>query len=215
VYIRGVATRFLDDAARAAFKRAVETVETASAVEVVVAVRRRSGGYRHVNVIVGALTAFAGLATMLYSSHAFQLSSILVDPFVVGILAGATVELLPQVKRWLTPRAWRRAHVERAARAAFIDRGVHNTTGRSGLLVYISWLERVVALIPDSGLARELPPDLLPDAAAQMSDTVAQGGVAVARGVESLAKAMGTVMPHRDDDVNELPDAVDSDMERR
>ena len=135
MYIHIVATRFLDDAARAAFKRAVETVENASAVEVVVAVRRRSGSYRHANVIIGALVAFTGLATMLYSSHAFQLSSILIDPFVVGVLAGITVELLPAVKRWLTPRAWRRAHVERAARATFIDRGVHNTTGRSGLLL--------------------------------------------------------------------------------
>ena len=135
--------------ARSAFKRAIEAVENASAVEVVVAVRQRSGTYRHANVIVGAMVAFAGLATVLYSSHEFQLSSILIDPFVVGILAGALVELLPGIKRLLTPRAWRRREVERSARATFLERGVHTTTGRSGVLVYISWLEQEIALIAD------------------------------------------------------------------
>ena len=210
-----MATRFLDDAARTAFKQAVETVENASAVEVVVAVRRRSGTYRHANVALGGLVAFIGLAAMLYSSHTFQLSSILIDPFVVGVLVGAIVELLPTVKRWSTPKSWRRAQVLRAARATFLERGVHNTTGRSGLLVYVSWLEHEVALVADSGLARELPDDLLAEAAATMSATVARGGVAVARAVEALARAMAMAMPHRDDDVNELPDAIDSDLGSR
>ena len=209
-----MATKFLDGEARTAFKRAVETVENASAVEVVVAVRRRSGTYRHANVAVAATIAFAGLAVMLFSSHTFQLTSILVDPFVVALLAGGVVELLPIVKRLLTPLVTRHATVLRAARATFVERGVHNTTGRSGLLVYISWLEQEVVLIADSGLARELPEGDLQRFEATLTAAVASGGAAVARGVEELADAMGRAMPHRDDDVNELPDAVDSDMER-
>ena len=208
-----MATKFLDDAARAAFKRAVETVENASAVEVVVAVRRRSAAYRHANVAVGAVVAFAGLAAMLFSTHEFALTSILIDPFVVALLAGGLVELLPAVKRVLTPRTMRHATVTRAARATFVERGVHNTTGRSGLLVYISWLEQEVVLVADSGLARELPEGDLARAQAELTAAM-RSGATVARGVEALAAAMGRAMPHRDDDVNELPDAIDSDMER-
>ena len=207
--------RFLDAEARSAFKRAIEAVENASAVEVVVAVRRRSAGYRHANVIVGAIVAFAGLATMLFSTHEFQLTSILVDPFVVGLLAGATVELLPQVKRWLTPRTLRRREVTRAARATFLERGVHITTGRSGVLVYISWLEQEVALVADVGLAHALPEGVLATAEDELSRAVPRGGARVARLLEALALAMAKAMPHRDDDVNELPDAIDSDMESR
>jgi putative membrane protein len=208
-----VGARFLDAAARAAFQHAVETVENASAVEVVVAVRRRSGAYHHANAVVGALVGFIGLAAMLYSDHAFQLSSILVDPFVVGLLAAGTVELLPQVKRLLTPQAMRRRHVERAARAAFVERGVHNTTGRSGVLVFISWLEHQVVLVADSGLARALPPDVLPRAEIDLTAAMWRGGVAVARELEKLAEVMGRALPHQGDDANELPDAIDSDME--
>jgi putative membrane protein len=201
----------LDDAARRGFKRAVETVEGASAVEVVIAVRHASGTYRHVNALVGALVAFAALAVMLFAEHEFSLAAILVDPFVVGGLAAWLVELLPHFKRRLTPRRWRHAHVTRAARAAFIERGVHATTGRSGLLVYISWLEREVALIPDLGLARDVEPGVLARAEAELSQAMPDG-VAVATGVEALAPAMAHAMPHRADDVNELPDVIDSDM---
>jgi len=207
-------SRFLDDAARKGFARAVTAVEDASAVEVVIAVRHQSATYRHANAIVGGCVAFAGLAVMLFAPRAFGLGSILVDPFVLGAIAGALVELLPQLKRRLTPRARRRAHVTRAARAAFVERGVHATTGRSGLLVYISWLEREVALIADLGLARALPEGVLERAEDELSRAMPRGA-AVAAGVEALAPAASRAMPHRDDDVNELPAAIDSDMETR
>ncbi len=204
--------RFLDAEARSAFKQAIEAVENASAVEVVVAVRRRSASYHHANAVVGAAIALLGLAAMLYSSHPFELSSILVDPFVVGVLAAALVEVLPQVKRLLTPPARRRADVTRAARATFVERGVHGTSGRSGILVYISWLERQVVLVADLGLARALPALALERAQDELTREIGRGGAAVAKRLEALAPAMAAAMPHRDDDVNELPDAIDSDM---
>ena len=200
--------RFLDDEARAAFKRAIETVENASAVEVVVAVRRRSARYGHANVAVGAALAFVGLAVMLYAEHTFSLASILVDPFVVALLAGATVELLPAVKRLLTTPAARRHHVDRAARATFVERGVHRTTGRSGLLVYISWLERQVALVADVGLAAALPADALAKLETELTAAMSGGGAAVARRLEQCGPLMAC-LPHAADDVNELPDDLD------
>lgn len=207
-----MATQFLDADARAAFARAVETIENASAVEVVIAIRQRSAAYRHANVIVGAVVAFAGLAAMLFAEHTFGLVSILVDPFVVGGLAGWLVELLPQVKRGLTGRAYLRARVLQAARATFVDRGVHATTGRSGVLVYISWLEQEIALVPDLGLAAALPDGALGAAEAKLRALLPAGGAAVAAELERLAAMMGGAMPHQDGDVNELPDAIDSDM---
>lgn len=206
---------FLDAAARAAFTAAIEDIERGSATEVVVAVRRRSARYIHANVIVGAAAAFAGLAAMLFSAHEFALGSILIDPFVVGGLAGAVVELLPDVKRWLTPRAARQRAVLAAARAAFVERGVHRTRDRSGLLVYISWLEREVAMVADSGIERATSTETRTAAARAMSDAIRGGGAAVARELARLAPALAAAMPCRADDINELPDAIDSDLERR
>src|SRR4051812_1814912 len=155
---------------------------------------------------------------MLYSDHVFALTSILIDPFVVGGVAGAVVELLPAVKRLLSPRGLRQREVLRAAHATFVERGVHRTRDRSGLLVYISWLEREVAVIADagadSGIERALPAEIHADAVRSLIAAIPDGGAAVARQLERFAPALAAAMPRRDDDVNELPDAIDSDLER-
>ncbi len=207
-----MSARFLDDAAREAFKRAVESIEGATAIEVVIAVRRRSASYLHANVIVGALVAFAALAAMLFSESEFGWLAILVDPFVVGLVMGGLVELLPGVKRVLTPASRRHAHVLRAARATFVERGIHGTAGHTGLLVYISWLEQQVVLVPDTGLVRALTPDVIAKCEQVLTEQVPGGGTAVA---SALAKLVGRlVVPRLGDDRNELPDHIDSDLAR-
>ncbi len=209
-----MSARFLDDEARQAFERAITSIEATSAIEVVVAVRRQSAGYRHANLIVGVLCGFAALAAMLFAAHPFSLLSILVDPFLAALATGALVELLPGVKRVLTPARVRHAHVVRAARATFVERGVHTTAGRSGLLVYISWLEQDIALVADSGLDRAFSPAAIASAEARLDAAMREGGAAVARTLEELASGLAQAMPRGADDINELPDAIDSDLAR-
>ncbi len=211
-YRRAVSARFLDDAARAAFAKAVKAIEDASAIEVVVAVRRKSAGYRHANALVGVLAAFAGLAAMLFSDYEFSIPSILIDPFVVGLIAGGLVELAPGIKRLLTPPRMLDREVLRSARAAFIERGVHNTRDRSGLLVYISWLEQRVAIVRDSGLDRVLPDDAVTRLERELTTAMRISGSALADRLETLLSKVTVGMPRRADDANELPDAIDSDL---
>lgn len=210
-----MSARFLDDEARASFERAVAAIEAVSAAEVVVAVRRQSYGYRHVNATIGILVAFAGLAAMLFAQYTFGLVSILIDPFVVGLVAGGLVELLPGVKRVLTPAAQRRMHVHRAARATFVERGVHGTRERTGLLVYISWLEQEVALVADLGLVRDLPAEQLVRMEQALTAEVTRGGAAVAGALEALAPELASIAPVSAHDIDELSNAIDSDLERK
>ena len=197
-----MSAQFLDVAARAAFARAIADIEAVSSVEVVVAFRHESAPYRHANLIVGAVVAFVSLAVMLFVDYQFSLAAILVDPFLMALVAGFAVERLPGVKRVLTPRARRHREVERAARATFIERGVHATRDRTGLLVYISWLEQDIALVPD--VAVQLPVD----ADAKLTAAMASDGEAVARELATYAKAFAESTPRRTGDVNELPDAL-------
>lgn len=210
-----VATKFLDDAARAGFRRAIEAIESASAVEVVVALRRQSAPYRHANAAVSVVVAFCSLAAMLFSAHPFRLTSILIDTFIAALLSAALVELLPGVKRALTPQALRHAAITRAARATFVERGVHATRERSGLLVYISWLEQEVALVADLGLSRALPAGHLEQAQTALTAAMRDGGAAVAHALERTAASLAAAMPRNSNDINELSNAIDSDLERR
>lgn len=210
-----MSARFLDADARVAFKRAIESIEAVSGVEIVIAVRRRSHSYRHANVTVGMLVAFAGLAVMLFSRETFALASILIDPFIVGLVAGGIVELLPTIKRVLTPRLQRSMHVHRAARATFVERGVHATRDRAGLLVYISWLEQEVALVPDLGLARLLPAEALTRMESALTAAMRGGGTRVATELERFASELHAAVPVGENDINELSDAIDSDLEHK
>lgn len=213
--LSAVAAKFLDDAAQAALRRAIETIESVSAVEVVVALRRRSAAYRHANAAVGVVVAFCSLAAMLFSAHSFRLTSILIDTFVAALVSAALVELLPSLKRALTPPPQRHLTVLRAARATFVERGVHATTDRSGLLVYISWLEQEVALVADLGLSRALPVGHLEQAQTALTAAMRDGGTNVARALERTAELLAAAMPRNTRDINELSDDIDSDLERR
>ncbi len=206
---------FADDAARTALRAAVQTVEGGSAVELVIAMRRQSAGWLHVNLIVGAAATFAALAYMLFGSAAFSLPSILFDPFLVGVLAGALVELLPAVKRLLTPRRWRRTVVERAAAVAFLDRHVHVTTGRTGVLVFVSWLEREAAVVADIGVIAAVTPAELARLRQRACLAMRHDGNALAEAIRAFAPAAAAALPRGTDDVNELPDELDAQLGRR
>lgn len=206
-----MSTRFLDGAE---FDKAISAIEGVSAAEVVVAVRRRSYEYRNANLVVGSLVAFAALCAMLFVDRTFSLAAILLDPFLVGIVSGALVELLPGVKRVLTTPSRRRHFVRRAARATFVDRRVHATASRTGLLVYISWLEQEVTLVPDLAVERAVPPDALAALERELTAAMHGGGAAVSKRLAAFAPELGKALPRHAQDVNELPDTIDSDLER-
>ena len=186
-----------------------------SAVEVVVAVRRASGDVspreRRSSARSSRSPGSRRCCSPSTRSGSPRSSSIRSSS---ALLAGALVELLPQVKRGLTPRARLPREVRRAARATFVERGVHATTGRSGVLVYISWLEQEIALVADLVLATLAARRRARDRRGRADrDDAAAAAPRSPRARRSSPTQMGVAMPHRDDDVNELPDAIDSDME--
>ena len=207
-----MAARFLDDAGRAAFKEAIEAIEAASAAEVVVALRQQSSGHLLANLVVGGVGAFAALAYMLYSAHQFSLPAILIDPFVLGAALGWLVELVPPLKRRLVPAGRRRHAVERGAKAAFFDRGVANTRGRTGVLVYLSWLEQDAVVLADSGVPAAWRDGARKELEAQLTAAMPHGGARVAEVLRGAVATLGAQAPRASDDINELPNALDDEL---
>lgn len=207
---------FVSPEARARLRRAVESVEGVSAAEVVVSVQPWSARYRHVDLLVGAVLAFACLAFMLYVERwAFPLHQFLVGTaasFVVGAVASA---LGTPVKRLFLLPGTRLAATRLAAKARFHDLGVGRTRERSGILVYVSLFEGRAAMVPDVGVLDRVPPEEWAGLASALEEAVASRGVG-ARGVEALSAAiealgplLARVLPRREDDVNELADLAE------
>lgn len=202
--------RFLDGPGKAALTAAIARVEARSSAEVVIEVQPHAGSHLHADLLAALLAGVAALAFLLFSHVTFGILWILVDPIVVGLVAGWLTSRSPALRRALTPAPLRRRSVDTAARAAFFTRGVHLTSGRTGVLVYIALAERMAAVIADRGVEAVLPPDLWRDAAARVDAAVAAGATAtvVADAIAALADALEPYLPRADDDVNELPDEV-------
>jgi putative membrane protein len=203
--------RFLSDDSRRALREAAQAVEAGSSAEIVVSIRGTSASYLAVDLAVAIAAAVATLAFALWSPYGFSLEAIFLDPLVAGGLAGAASWQFPAVRRALVPRAVRRRRVLTAARAAFVERGVHHTSGRTGVLVYLALSERLVVLVADGGVARAVPEAELAELEASLGRALVEGrsGVAVAAALRGLAAPLARYLPRAADDVNELADEVD------
>ncbi|HEV7786817.1 MAG TPA: hypothetical protein VGQ28_15840 [Thermoanaerobaculia bacterium] len=205
-----MAKLFLTGESKAAFSAAVRTVEAASSAELVVAVRQRSGSYLHVGLAVGILAGLAALAVLLFSSWDFELIWFLVDPVLAGVIAGLVFSRSPLLSRAFTRRTARRGRVETAARSVFVERRVHSTSGRTGILLYLSLLEREAVLVVDLAVEALAASDAWRAAADEIESAMRRGasGLEVAAKVSSLAAVLGPALPRSENDVDELPNEV-------
>lgn len=201
---------FLAGDGRAALSRAISGFEAETSAELVVVVEARAGHYLHVGVLLGALGALACLAFLLYGEPSFSLHWFVIDPLLVGLLSAYLGSGWPALERALTPRARRDAWVLRAARAAFVARGVADTRSRGGVLCYVAVAERQAVVLADLGVRQAVPAALWSQAVAPLQAAVARGahGVEVAPLLVALGKVCGEHLPRQHDDENELADEV-------
>lgn len=205
------AKRFVDDAAKEAFTEAIRKVESDSSVEVVIKVRHHSGSYLHADLLFGMIAGLATLALMLFAPRLhFSITAIFIDPIIVGIAFGLLSTQLPFVRRHLTLPSKRRQRIRQAAQAGFFRRGVRMTTGRTGILVYASLLEREVELVCDSGVDEAMADGEIEAERDRLTQALRADfrGVALAKAIEGLSGLCATRLPGAEDDVNELPDQV-------
>jgi putative membrane protein len=127
--------------------------------------------------------------------------------FVVTLLVTA----LPAVRRALTPRALKRERVRARAREQFIAKNLAATRERTGVLIYVSFRERMAELIADEGVAEHVEPHAWDRAMAALTDGLKRGeaGAGFAAAVELCGEVLAQRFPARPgDNPDELPDAV-------
>ncbi len=201
---------FLTDEAKRAFGAAVREFEATCCAELVVAVHPRSGSYMDADLKAGAAAGLAVLAVLLFSPWPFGLAYFLIDPVIVGGLAALAVSRSRTLQRLLTPASVRRRRAERVARALFVEKGVHRTRARNGVLLYLSLLERAAVAVADVAVEPLIASEPWRRALDEIGAALAAGerGVAIAARVRALAAALAPSLPHVDGQADELPDEV-------
>lgn len=147
-----------DEAARTALTSCVADIEKDTDAEIVLAVRARSGSYRYVDCVFGAILAFLGLLFLLYSPVEFAPHWVVIDVILLFILGWFISSRTNGIRRFFTSKRFRHDAVRQGAAAMFYEAGIANTEAEMGVLVYVSLLERQIEVIADRGILKSVPP---------------------------------------------------------
>jgi putative membrane protein len=200
---------FFGEDAKRETAASVKGVEACTSAELVVAVRKRSGRYGvlayHFGIGLAALVVgFLLVSPAVYSVAAIAIEGILA--FGLGALLAANFDT---ILRLLSRPSTLDSNVNGAARAAFFDLGISRTSGRNGILVYVSLFERRCVVLTDLGID---PAALEPGWSAarrELELAVKHRQLpAFQRALQSWGPVLGSVLPRSADDVNELSDEV-------
>jgi len=204
-----VAHVFATDSTRRRLQAAADAIEARSSAEIVIAVRAAATDMRAAALIGGTVCSFLGLLFSLFAPPEISLEFIAVLDVAWFVLGALAVVASPGLARLLTADARLTRAVQQAARATFVELGVHTTRGRTGVLVFIALREAQIVVIGDTAMDRRRDPEIARAFAAieAVPHELGLGEEAVSmleRALAQLGDVLHERLPRADDDVNEL-----------
>lgn len=207
---------------------AVKTAEARTSGEIVTIVARRSDSYHDVGLSWAVGVMFLALSIMAaFPAHLRTvLSAVLADweheladwKLLTGLMALLILKFL--IVRYLlaikplrmlaTPKATKARRVRRRAILLFRTAAEARTTGRTGVLIYLSLDEHRAEIIADAAINAKVTPDVWGEAMAALITHVREGrpGEGLAAAVEQVGSVLAAHFPRAADDINELPDRL-------
>lgn len=177
-----VYSAMLNENDREKVRAAVAKAEAGLTAEIVPCVFEQSSPYPETMWGGAAVGMGAAVAALLLvdAYHPFwaPLSRLILWVPAAGLAGAALGRWFGPAKRALIGPALMEAAVARRAKEIFFDRGISSTTGRDGVLIYASLLERRVVVLADEAVRAKIPPSAWEEAVAAMTAPAHQGRVA-------------------------------------
>jgi putative membrane protein len=200
-----------------AVEDAVRAAEAGSSGEIVTYIAARSDEYhsaRWRGATYGALLGALVAVTVLFRSDVWGLwveAWLLGLPLVCGALGYVLPLAFDSIRYSLVDSELLEERVYRRAREVFLQEEVFDTQERTGILIYVSVLERRVEVLADSGIRLAVPPLEWEEVAALMEGAFAAGTPGA--GLVSAVQKCGSILEsfdlqRRSDDANELADST-------
>ena len=111
---------------------------------------------------------------------------------------------------WLTPRRVKAMRVRGRAIRYFKVGAEQRTSGRTGILIYLSMIEHRAEIVADEAIHALVPNEMWGQAMADMLAHVREGRIAdgMVAAINDVGKILAEQFPRAEDDVNELPDRL-------
>jgi putative membrane protein len=217
----------MDDADRIRLSEAVRAAEADTAGEIVTIIADRSDAYHDVGlhyailamllvpILFAAFPAWPDAILQLITSGwgEREMPALYVLIFflmaLVFLIVRYTLAIMP-LRLALTPKATRRRRVRRRAIDLFKVGTEKRTTGRTGILIYLSMGEHMAEIVADEAIYTRVPDTDWGDAMAAMIEHVAAGRVTdgMIAAVARVGVILSAHLPRSADDKNELSDRV-------
>ena len=221
-------TPHLSDADRQKIAEAISAAEAKSSGEIVAVATPISDAYHDVGLHWALVPLFAVLAwaawrptalawwyDLLFGGwHPDPTQSELLTLLMVFAALAFTVALL--IFKWmplrlsLTPGATKHWRVRRRAIAIFQASAAGRTTGKTGILIYLSLAERRAEIIADEAILKVTDDHTWGEAMADLIGEVRQGkvGDGICAAIERVGVVLSEHFPRSAEDCNEIPDRL-------
>jgi putative membrane protein len=188
--------------------REIRDAEAATSGEIYVVVAHSPDAFRLVPILWAALFALIlawalDLGTSLSTSMILSLQA-------SGFIAVSILLSVPFLRYRIVPAALAEDAAHRAALAQFMAHGVHLTSARTGVLIYVSLLPRRIEILADSGIHAKLDQAVWDEAVARLASEIRNGPLseALAHAIRDLGGLLAVHFPRAKGDRNELPNRV-------
>lgn len=191
---------------------AIRAAEASTSGEIVCVVARRSADYffAAATALLGFVLA-ASLVVALLLEHWWM--TLRLPVFVAAeLLAGACALLLlkawPALRLAFTPHGLRFRAAHDNAVKQFLARNVHRTSGRTGVLIFVSLAERYAEVLADSGIDARVPPGTWSGIVTELTAHAGDGRLVegLTEAITEAGRLLALHFPPPDADKNELSD---------
>lgn len=203
---------------------AVQKAEAKTTGEIALAVTAESSQYSFWELTVALVVSAVGFCIALpfaghiekFYEYYFWTRKMWVLPVFYGVLIFALVIAvfflcnIPAVDRLVIPRKIKTECVTHRAFRYFTESGVYETKEHSGILIFVSYLERQVRIVADAGIAKQIPQDLWNIIADSLASEIRRGNFkgGYIDAVTKCGELLAEKFPAHKENPNEIKDGL-------
>jgi putative membrane protein len=204
------ADSFLTEGEKEQIKVTIIGVEARTVGEVATVVVDQSSDYGEAEIIGGVF--IGSLVSLIITALFFHASVWAFIPvaFLLFLPARLLFQKVPELKAALISKTRKEKAVKEKAVKAFYERGLYKTKKHTGVLFFVSLLERKVWVLADQGIHGKIHQETLNRFAGMVSKGIQEGKAADALcgAITGMGELLWEYYPITDADTDELPNTV-------
>jgi len=193
---------------------AIEDIEKNSSVEIVTIIKPQSSKYKDISFAAGIIVLILTYSFFIYSPTIFNDYLIYFATIFSFFITFAIVELINPIKRLLLSKKRKKKTVEIYARAYFQKAKIRHTSEKTGILFYVSILEKEICILADKGAEITIPSEEWDKINRNFENIFNEKDIfsAFIKNLKNCQDIFSEFIPSKEDDINELPDNIDIDL---